>query len=177
VGIPFDILSLGRCSSYPISPAIDTVPEGEGVMIFAVDGAPRTFDGRNRRFRCTRGDYMNGTAEKILSVTQNFDSPLDIMNTTAEQEFPSCDGLFGSGDESTLVNPMLQPVEVYRGKFHCALIVKTTLGNQFCDGCLSTLEAGFWTRTGSRFLSVVPTTGGASVTGSLASSDSFLVME
>jgi hypothetical protein len=41
------------------------------------------------------------------------------MNTTAEQEFPGCDGLFGSGDESTLVNPMLQPVEVYRGVFLC----------------------------------------------------------
>lgn len=40
------------------------------------------------------------------------------MNATAEQEFPSCDGLFGSGDKSTLVNPVLQPVEVYRGIFH-----------------------------------------------------------
>jgi len=40
------------------------------------------------------------------------------MNTTAEQEFPNCDGLFGSGDESALVNPMLQPVEVYWGIFH-----------------------------------------------------------
>jgi hypothetical protein len=55
------------------------------------------------------------------------------------------------------------------------LVVETTLGNQFCYGSLSTLEAGFWTRTGSGLLPVVPTTGGASVTGSLAPSDSFLL--
>ena len=39
------------------------------------------------------------------------------MNTAAEQEFPSCDRLFGGGNESTLVDPMLQSIEVYCGIF------------------------------------------------------------
>jgi hypothetical protein len=54
-----NILSLGRRSSYPVSSAIDAIPEGEGVIIFAVDGTPHAFDGRNSRFGRTRRDYVN----------------------------------------------------------------------------------------------------------------------
>ena len=54
-----------------------------------------------------------------MYITQNFDSVLDIVDATTEQELPGCDGLLGSGDEPTLVNPMLQPVDVYCGVFHC----------------------------------------------------------
>lgn len=83
-----DIFSLGRCSSYPISFAIDTILEGERVIIFAVNSTPYAFDGRNRRFGCTRGDYMNWTAEKFLS--------LKYLNT---------------------VNPQTQGIHIHRPKF------------------------------------------------------------
>lgn len=56
-----------------------------------------------------------------------------------------------------------------------ALVIETPLGNQLCNGGLPTFEAGLWTRAGSRLLSIVATTRGAPVAGSLASSDSFLL--
>lgn len=55
------------------------------------------------------------------------------------------------------------------------LVVETAFGDQLCYGCLSTLESGLWARTRPGFLSVVPTTGGAAVTGPLAPSNSFLL--
>jgi len=63
-----NVLSLGRCSSYPVSSTIDAIPKGEGVIVFAVEGTPQTFDSRNCRFGCTRRDYVNRTAEKSLSL-------------------------------------------------------------------------------------------------------------
>jgi len=67
-----NILSLGRCGSYPVCSGVDAIPKGEGVIIFAVDSTPQTLDSRNRRFGCTRRDYVNWAAEKFLSL-QGFD--------------------------------------------------------------------------------------------------------
>jgi hypothetical protein len=63
-----NILSLGRCSSYSISSAVDAIPKGEGVIVLAIHGTPHTFDGRNCRFGRARGDKVNRTAEKFLSL-------------------------------------------------------------------------------------------------------------
>lgn len=117
------------------------------------------------------------------------------MDATAEQQLTGCDRLLRSRDESTLINPMLQPFHVYSGVFlrisgwfawlsdvrvkqaSDILVVETSFGNQLCYGSLSTLEAGPRTRTGSGLLSVVSTTGSASVAGSLTPPDSFLLRE
>jgi len=63
-----NILSLGWCSSYPVSSTINTIPKGEGVIVFAVESTPQTFDGRNCGFGCARRDHVNRTAEKFLSL-------------------------------------------------------------------------------------------------------------
>lgn len=63
-----NILSLGRCSSYPISSAIDAIPNGEGVVVLAVDSTPQMFDSHNCRFGCAGGDYVDRTAEKFFSL-------------------------------------------------------------------------------------------------------------
>jgi len=54
-----NILSPGWCSSYPVSSAIDAIPKGKGIIIFAIDGPPQTFDSCDCRFGCTRRDYVN----------------------------------------------------------------------------------------------------------------------
>ena len=63
-----NILSLGRCGSYPVSSGIDAILKSEGVVIFAEDGTAQTFDGRNCRLGCTRRDYVNWTAKKFTSL-------------------------------------------------------------------------------------------------------------
>ena len=63
-----DILSPGRRSSYPVSSAINAIPKGEGVIIFAADCTPRALDSCNCRLGCTRRYYMNLVAEKFLSL-------------------------------------------------------------------------------------------------------------
>jgi hypothetical protein len=55
------------------------------------------------------------------------------------------------------------------------LVIETPLRNQLCDGGLPTFEAGFWTRARSSLLSLMATTRGASVAGSLASTNPFLL--
>ena len=79
-------------------------------------------------------DQLNSRVQERAYITQNFDSVLNIMDATTEQQLPGCNGLLGSGDESALVNPMLQPVDVYCCIFHCisgwfALVGKGQMGH------------------------------------------------
>ena len=63
-----NILSLGGCSSHPVSSGVGAIAKGKGVVIFAVYGAPQTFNSCNRRFGCTGRYYVNWAAEKFLSL-------------------------------------------------------------------------------------------------------------
>jgi hypothetical protein len=63
-----NILSPCRCGSYPIGSTVNAIPKGEGIVVFAEDGASQTFDGCDCRFGCTGRDYVNLTPKKFLSL-------------------------------------------------------------------------------------------------------------
>lgn len=109
-----DIVATSRCSRYTIYPTSDAVAQGKRIIVLAEHAATVCFDGFDSTLRRTgRGDMHSclqevRTLENITSeygergfndedtnVTQKFDAIVHVVHTTAQQQFPRCNGLFG----------------------------------------------------------------------------------
>ena len=93
------------------------------------DGAAKAFDGRDGGLRGAGDDDVDGRCEGGGASAEEFDAILDTMDCACGSEF--AEGDRSGGVNSTLINPVLDPIEIYGGHF------KSEAGDQLLENvCL-----------------------------------------
>lgn len=174
--IPDNVFSASRSGAHSVGPSLQTIPECQLVIVLAHDLSAGGFNGLDGALTRSGGNDVDWRLQLGCVITEDLDSVVGIVNAPTGQQLAGSDGVLWRRGQTSLVYPVLYPLEVDNSPGLLVLVDEATLGEELGDWGLTTLEASPQTGTGTRFLTLVSSTRGSAVARALTSTDTFLVV-